>query len=84
LIKVDFRASAWRPSASSPKNGSAGLRLAFGHPKDKRAFQPREFFALCPAENSWQIEAMNAKRKFPEFVILLLASGILVQAMEFA
>jgi len=27
---------------------------------------------------------MNAKRKFQVFVILLLASGILVQAMEFA
>ena len=49
-----------------------------------RAFQHKEFFALCPSENSWQIDAMNAKRKFQVFVILLLASGILVRAMEFA
>jgi hypothetical protein len=50
----------------------------------KVPFQPKEFFALCPSENSWQIGAMNAKRKFPVFVILLLARRILVQAMEFA
>jgi hypothetical protein len=31
------------------------------------------WFALCPSENSWQIDAMNAKRKFQVFVILLLA-----------
>lgn len=37
------------------------------------AFQHKEFFALCPSENSWQIDAMNAKRKFQVFVILLLA-----------
>ena len=54
------------------------------HLKDEGAFQHKEFFALCPSENSWQIDAMNAKRKFQVFVILLLASGILVQAMEFA
>ena len=52
--------------------------------KDEGAFQHKEFFALCPSQNSWQIDAMNAKRKFQVFVILLLASGILVQAMEFA
>jgi hypothetical protein len=43
------------------------------HLKDKDAFQHKEFFALCPGENSWQIDAMNAKRKFQVFVILLLA-----------
>jgi hypothetical protein len=48
------------------------------------AFQRKEFFALCPNENSWQIDAMNAKRKLQVLVILQLASGILVQAMEFA
>jgi hypothetical protein len=59
-------------------------RKPFGHLKDEGAFQHKEFFALCPSENSWQIDAMNAKRKFQVFVILLLARGILVQAMEFA
>jgi hypothetical protein len=31
--------------------------------KDDGAFQHKEFFALCPSENSWQIDAMNANRK---------------------
>src|SRR4029434_11330820 len=39
--------------------------------KDEGAFQHKEFFALCPSENSWQIDAMKPKRKFQ--VILLLA-----------
>jgi len=40
------------------------------HLKDEGAFQHKEFFALCPSENSWQIDAMNAKRKFQVFVLL--------------
>src|SRR5437016_3553237 len=32
--------------------------------KDEGAFQHKEFFTLCPGENSWQIDTMNAKPKF--------------------
>ncbi len=39
------------------------------HLKDEGAFQQKEFFALGPCENNWQIDAMNAKRKFQVFVI---------------
>ena len=33
------------------------------------AFQDKGFFALGPSENSWQIDAMNAKSKFQRFVL---------------
>ena len=30
--------------------------------KDEGAFQRQKFFALCPGENRWQIDAMSAER----------------------
>ena len=40
--------------------------------KNEGAFQHKEFFGLCPSGNNWQIDAVNAKRKFQVFMILLL------------